>query len=344
MNLLIITQTVNSNDPVLGFFHQWIQNLSMHYKEVTVVCLNKGKHQLPKNVKVYSLGKEFGDGTRIKYIVRFYRYIWRFRRDYDKVFVHMNEEYVILGGLFWKLYGKPVTLWRNFRTGSFMTSTACHLANTVCYTSPSAYVVKFKNAVRMPIGIDTNIFVPKEPKLCSILFFGRLDAVKKVHVFIAALKILHRTDTIFFATICGDSTYPDNPYTKEIYIAAESLVKAGVLTMRPGIPHVQAPTMFAIHDVYVNITPSGSFDKTIGEAMASGCILVTANSAVNDVVPAELMTNSESSEGVAHSILKALTLSSKDRIALRARNRLYIEKNHSITLLIERLERLLSHL
>ena len=57
MRLLICTQTVDLNDPVLGFFHGWIAAFSRHCESVHVICLKEGRHSLPANVFVHSLGK-----------------------------------------------------------------------------------------------------------------------------------------------------------------------------------------------------------------------------------------------------------------------------------------------
>src|SRR5690349_983344 len=101
MRLLIITQKVDSKDPILGFFHRWIVEFAKNTTKVSVVCLSKGVFNLPSNVSVYSLGKERG-GNRISYTYNFFRYIWTLRHEYDAVFVHMNPIYVLLGGFFWK--------------------------------------------------------------------------------------------------------------------------------------------------------------------------------------------------------------------------------------------------
>src|SRR3989338_7648361 len=58
MKLLIITQKVNQEDSVLGFFHSWIREFASRFEEVTVICLEKGVYNLPENVEVFSLGKE----------------------------------------------------------------------------------------------------------------------------------------------------------------------------------------------------------------------------------------------------------------------------------------------
>ena len=55
--LLITTQAVDLDDPVLGFFHRWIEEFAKHCESISVICLKEGRHDLPDNVHVYSLGK-----------------------------------------------------------------------------------------------------------------------------------------------------------------------------------------------------------------------------------------------------------------------------------------------
>ena len=96
MKLLIITQVIDKNHPVLGFFHRWVEEFAVHCEHVHVICLQKGVFDLPVNVTVHSLGKEDGV-SRATYLLRFYKNIWQLRHEYDSVFVHMNQLYVLLG-------------------------------------------------------------------------------------------------------------------------------------------------------------------------------------------------------------------------------------------------------
>ena len=68
---LIITQIIDKDDPILGFFHRWVEEFAKHIDHIDVICLKKGEHTLPSNVSVYSLGKEGGE-SRIKYTFRVY--------------------------------------------------------------------------------------------------------------------------------------------------------------------------------------------------------------------------------------------------------------------------------
>ena len=58
MKLLIVTQIVDKNDPILGFFHRWIEEFAKHVEHIEVICLKEGKHKLPSNVHIHSIGKE----------------------------------------------------------------------------------------------------------------------------------------------------------------------------------------------------------------------------------------------------------------------------------------------
>src|SRR3989338_409325 len=138
MKLLIITQKVDINDDVLGFFNQWIEEFAKHCEKITVVCLQKGPYNLPDNVKVLSLGKEKGT-SRLKYLCNFYKYIWSERKNYEKVFVHMNQEYVLLGGIFWKMFGKKIYMWRNHYLSNLKLKLAMIFADKVVTSIKQAF-------------------------------------------------------------------------------------------------------------------------------------------------------------------------------------------------------------
>src|ERR1051326_6719713 len=100
MKLLIITQKVDKNDPVLGFFYGWLLSFSKIAETITVICLEKGQSDLPTNVTIYSLGKE-SETSKFGYVINFYKYLNQISGSYDRVFVHMNQEYLLLVGFYW---------------------------------------------------------------------------------------------------------------------------------------------------------------------------------------------------------------------------------------------------
>src|SRR3989344_3744479 len=281
MRLLILTQKVAKNDPVLGFFHRWIKEFAKNFEKVTVICLEKDGYSLPANVSVLSLGKEdtmiyHSVLRRLYYICRFYKYIWQERKNYDAVFVHMNQEYILLGWKFWKLWGKKIYLWRNHAKGNILTDLAVLLSHKVFCTSPSSYTARFKKTKLMPVGIDTEFFKPDPAVLRrpnSILFLGRIAPVKKVLEFIDWVK-----STAYTATIAGPILSEDRKYGEEVKRKLNDKIK-----LIGPVSKAQAMKLYQSHETYANFTPAGSMDKTVFEAAASGAKLEVRNPDLKNV-------------------------------------------------------------
>ena len=283
MKLLVVTQKVDRSDPILGFFHRWIEEFAKQYEFVTVICLELGEYRLPKNVKALSLGKECQDNIltlekRIRYMWRFYKYIWQERKNYDAVFVHMNQEYILLGGVFWRFLGKKITMWRNHGFGNLSTRFAVLISNKIFYTSPSSFTARFKKSVQMPVGIDTNFFKPN-PSVTrvpnSVLFLGRISPVKKVLEFVEWFNAL---EDMFTATVAGAALPKDEYYEKLVRAKASERIK-----FIGAVNQDQALKLYQSHEIYVNKTPAGSFDKTILEAAACGMKLMVDNPDAQDI-------------------------------------------------------------
>ncbi|MBI3572119.1 polysaccharide deacetylase family protein [Candidatus Kaiserbacteria bacterium] len=280
MKLLIVTQAVDTDDPVLGFFHRWIEEFSKHLEHIEVICLKEGKHHLPTNVRVYSLGKEHGAGTKLGYAVKFLSLAWRLHGDYDAVFVHMNQEYILIAGWLWTLLGKRVYLWRNHYVGSGLTDLAAAFSTNIFYTSAHSYTARYDNALPMPVGVDTERFacdkqLRRTPH--SILFLARMAPSKRPEMLIEALAILARGGVHFAASLVGSPLPQDTAYYESLREKVRGLGLADTVSFIPGVPNAQAPELYRTHEIFVNASPSGMLDKTLFEAAASGCRVLAAS-------------------------------------------------------------------
>lgn len=280
MKLLIVTQVVDTEDPVLGFFVRWIEEFSKHVERIEVICLKEGRHELPANVRVHSLGKEKGDASRGIYALRFMSLVWKLRDEYDAVFVHMNQEYILIAGWLWKLLGKRIYLWRNHYAGSRLTDIAAAFCAKIFCTSKHSYTAKCKKTVLMPVGVDAERFSTDariERKPHSILFLARMAPSKRPEMLIDALIILAREGVTFTATFVGSPLPKDEIYYEGL---KEKVRRAGIAEMvsfRSGIPNAQTPDLYRASEIFVNTSRSGMLDKTIFEAAASGCLVLAAS-------------------------------------------------------------------
>lgn len=317
MKLLILTQKIDKNDDVLGFFHRWMEEFAKHCEKITVICLQKGKYDLPENVKVLSLGKE-EDLSRAQYVFRFYQYIWMERKEYDTVFVHMNQEYILLGAPLWHLLRKKVSMWRNHKRGDIFTRIAVMLSNIVFCTSKFSYTAQFEKTKIMPVGIDTKLFKKdpyKERQKNSILCLGRISPVKNVDVLIDALVLLDTEGINFKLTLVGDALPKDKEYMTMLQSKAKPLLEKGRIVFTGGVPNNKTPEFYSRHEMYVNLTDSGSFDKTILEAMASECLVFVSNSTLEGILPAPLLFKEKDAHDLTRKLRSAFALSQAEKDA-----------------------------
>lgn len=339
MRLLILTQKVDKNDPILGFFHRWIEEFAKKCEKVTVICLFEGSHSLPANVRVLSLGKEKGL-TRLGYIKNFYKYIWQERNNYDKVFVHMNQEYILLGGIVWNLLGKKVFMWRNHAQGDWKTNIVGIISTKVFCTTSKSYVATFSNAVIMPVGIDTDLFKsdPSARTPNSILVLGRVAPVKKVKEIVESFAELKKRGVIFKADIVGDALPRDLKYYYDVrnLIMQEDLSDS--VKLLPAVPQHEAAKLFPRYEMFINLTPDGSLDKTIFEALASGCTVVVANTYFDNVLPYDPVVWDLTAQAVATKMEDLMSLDTN----LRNAGIQYVKEHHDLGVLMARLQSQLS--
>ena len=339
MKLLVITQAVDTEDPVLGFFTRWIDELAKRVERVEVVCLREGSHTLPANVRVHSLGKESGmppaARNRFTYTIRFVRLVWRLRHEYDAVFVHMNPEYVLLGGVFWQLRGTRVAFWYNHPSDNLRLRLALLLTDRVFYTSPYAATAHSPKALRMPVGIDTELFSPRyAPRNRHALYMqGRIMPSKRVERALAALRLL-RDRVPATLTLVGPE---DVRYGKELRKRFKDLVDAGAVTFAGPRKNAETPALFSAHGAVVNLAAAGHFDKAVFEAMACETPVVTSSSAFAGIVPDEWVVAEDDAPALAGALARLLALSEPKYRALGTALRAEVVRGHNLTSLADRL-------
>lgn len=340
MRLLFVTQIVDQNDPVLGFVHHWLEVFSQQYEHIHVICLKEGTHALPPNVTVHSLGKERG-GNRLLYALRFLKLSYGLHKEYDAVLVHMNPEYVLLAGDFWRITGKRVALWYNHQVGSLSLRLAQPWVHVIFHTSPYAYPARYKNATRMPAGIDTGLFSPQtvHKKENSIYFQGRIAPAKRVHLILRALRLLRERGIDATLTLVGPE---DEVYGASLRTEFSDLIERGAVVYIGPKRNEETPALYSAHMVAVNLTDAGNFDKTVLEALACKTLSVVASDAFAGLVPEETTLVTRDEEALATMLQTLFTLPEDTYERLTEEGRRAVEEFASLSALVRRLREVLS--
>lgn len=343
VKLLIITQIIDVNDSVLGFMHGWIEEFSKKCEKLTIICLQKGEYNLPDNVKILSLGKESGY-SRLKYIFRFYKYIWQERNNYDAVFVHMNSEYVVLGGLLWRLWNKEVSLWYAHGHVPFSLKIAEKLVNIIFTSTKSGCRIKSNKIKVIGQGIDVNKFKIKSPKLkvkydiFKIISIGRISPSKDYATLIKAVEILKDKGIKLSVEIIGSpATEADKIYFQELNKLIEDKNLKDKIKFIGPVANKNIVSFLQNADFFVNMGQTGSLDKAMVEAMACGLPILTCNEALEEVLgdyQEELMYPKKDYRSLAEKIEYIFSLSFEQYKIIGKDLRNIVVANHSLENLI----------
>ncbi|MFA6551479.1 MAG: glycosyltransferase family 4 protein [Patescibacteria group bacterium] len=365
MKLLIITQKVDYNDDVLGFMHGWIEEFARQCERVTVICLQAGEYNFPNNVKVLSLGKENPEINpeysgqkseiikKIKYLLEFYRYIWCYRRDYDAVFVHMNPEYVALGGLFWRLGRKKVGLWYAHGHVPVSLKIAEKSANIIFTSTVSGCRVKSAKIRVVGQGIDTGKLKSQKPASSAdrskvksndqlkIITVGRISPSKDYETLVLAAEILKNKNLKFeIEIIGGPATESDKNYFAELrYLVVDKKLNDEIKFIGP-VANREIAGYLQTADLFVNMGQTGSLDKAIVEAMSCELPVLSCNEAMLEILGGYqdlLMYPKQDYKRLAEKIEFINNLSTEQYQELGKNLRSIVIKNHSLNNLVSKI-------
>ncbi|MEK7575036.1 MAG: glycosyltransferase [Patescibacteria group bacterium] len=340
MRLLIITQKIDDNDAVLGFMHGWIVEFSRQAQSVVAVCLGKGEAHLPDNVGVFSLGKEHG-ASRVARIFNFYKIIWRTRREYDAVFVHMNPEYIVLGGLFWKLWGKTVTLWYAHKSTPWHLRAAHFLTDIVFTSTTSGFRLPSSKVKVVGQGIDTSRFKIQDSRFRSngeefrIVSVGRISPSKDYETLIEAMDVVCKDSKLKIKVdiIGPTSVDSDRKYLESLKDSVAKKDLVSVINFLGPVPNTELPDVLSDYDLFVNMGQTGSLDKAVPEAMASGLPVLTCNEAFKEVLgpfKADLMYPKGDFQALSVKIKDMIQMPENKRIELGQSLRDIVVNDHSL--------------
>ena len=340
MKLLVITQKVDENDQLLGFFIEWLKRLAQKFDKLIVLCLEKGEFNLPENVEVISLGKNKGH-SKIRQLFTLYSLLFTRRHNYDAVFIHMNPIWVVLGGPLWKLFNKKIFFWYTHKAVTPKLRLAERFANVIFTASKESFRLPSKKVIVTGHGIDTQLFKPDHLRLnlkkdqrfnLSILSVGRIAPVKNYETLIDAAKILKDGGVDFSVTMVGEAALDsDARYLMSLKLKIKSLKLEENFNFVGKINHKDLLRYYQTHDVFIHLSKTGSLDKTILEAMACGMRVLSSNDSSMAFLPGNLIFIEDDPLELASKILTV-----KDS-AIDPDLRHYVVQNHNLDILIDKI-------
>ena len=279
MRLLIITQKVNSNDPILGFFVSWIKKFAEQFEEVIVVAKEVGKYDLPDNVRVISLGKNEVVG-RFGQLLKLWGAVMT--EKYDRVFVHMNSENVLAAGWWWKLKNIPVALWYTHKATPWQLRLAIPFVKWIFTASKESFRLPSKKVIVTGHGIDPMSFIKnKNVDLTKMLAVGRITPTKDYETMIKTLKLLGGNYTL---DIIGEPVLQeDKAYDTSLKEMVQTSGLANQVHFLGALPYDRLIKKYNEYGVMLHASGTGSLDKVVLEAILAGLLPISSSEAFTNL-------------------------------------------------------------
>ena len=350
MKLLIITQSVDKNDENLGAFYYWWEKMAQHVDRLTIIASKVGAHHLPTNVAVYSLGKEQGRD----WIGRIWKFVELFSDHYarsDAVLFHQIPEFVLAAAPFLLGRKRIAALWYAHGSVSRRLRWAERLADHIFTSSELGFRISSKKVFHLGQAINTDLFYPVTSNPVTnhqlpvtgnglrLITVGRISPVKHYETIINALAILRsqwgRSWTL--SIVGGPITPGDYAYTEKIKGVIREKGLENQIHFYGQRPYSEIAETLREHDLFLNVSRTGSLDKAVLEAMACGLTVITSNEAYRTVLPPTYFLEQISPEFLAARI-KSLADEPRPNTALRE----IVLRDHALEQTVDRLFTLLS--
>jgi glycosyltransferase involved in cell wall biosynthesis len=173
-------------------------------------------------------------------------------------------------------------------------------------------------------GIDTMLFDlrPTAEVQRDVITVGRVSPRKRLELQIEVLAVLLRkTSTPFQLKIIGPTMNSgDEEYLRRLRLLAEERGVAEQVSFVGRLPIDEIPAHYATAFVHLNVSQTGSMDKTVLEALASGCPVLTSNEAYRGTLQPypEYIIHDQRPEAIADQVLSIYAARAHlDRAALR---------------------------
>ncbi|MDP2586647.1 MAG: glycosyltransferase [Candidatus Komeilibacteria bacterium] len=341
MRILFITQKVDQNDDLLGVVHEWLASLAGKVERLEVICLSKGKLNLPANVRVRSLCKEYSWSKWIRFFY-FYRLALPLilKGEIDGVFVHMNEVYVLmLAPVKWLMALKKIPLlwWKTHGHLSIKSKIAVHFVDRILTASAESFPVNTKKKIATGHGIDTEHFSLKQnyaEQVKTIISAGRISPIKHIETLISAADILinQKGCQLKFEYYGSAPLSVQVPYFEKLKQEVKNKNLENQFIFAGSLPHFKMPERYQSADVFVNASNTQSLDKTVLEAMACGVAVINSNTAFKPILAdwPQCLFEQGNAQQLAEKISQIVGLSQSERAQLGQSLRQIVVKGHNM--------------
>jgi glycosyltransferase involved in cell wall biosynthesis len=185
----------------------------------------------------------------------------------------------------------PVMMWYAHGTIRWPVRLAHRCVDRVATSTPQGFSIDSPKRRVIGQGVDVELFHlpvrPTENRRDDLLYVGRISQRKRVVLLIemmAALRQIEPTSPIRLRVIGPVLTVADLDYDRQVRSLIWQFGLADRIDMVGFVPQTHIPDFYRTAFAHLNVSQTGSMDKTVLEALACGCPVMTSNPAFSELL------------------------------------------------------------
>ncbi|HZO97880.1 MAG TPA: glycosyltransferase family 4 protein [Gaiellaceae bacterium] len=315
MRLVVVTQRVDPEHPVLAATVPKLHALARRFEEVAVLAASAVPGALPGNCRVVAYGADSRLARGRLYAAALNREL---ARRPAAVLVHMVPLLAVLAAPLARPRRVPILLWFTHWRRSRTLVLAERVASRVLTVDRRSFPLESGKVAAIGHGIDLERFAcgRREPAArLRVVALGRTSPAKGYETIVRAAAL---------ADVDLELRGPS--LTAEERAERARLEALGARVEEP-VPYAGVPALLLRKDVLVNNMREGALDKVVYEAAATCMPVLASNSGFEDVLPPELRFGREDPDDLA---AKLRRLREADRNAIGIGLRAAVAERHSV--------------
>lgn len=314
MRVLLINFEMDTNSPVVPWQARVATALADRCEAVHVLTEKIGTYEPRPNMTVsliphwpWGVPKRLGGGWLVNW-----QLFWLLRQHpCDVCFVHMAQAWTYRLWPVYRLFRLPVLLWYAHGTVTRQLQLSLRCVDRVITSTPEGFRIPSPKVEVIGQAIDTALFAPpataeRQPE---IVYVGRISERKRVlemlDVFAGLCQLAPATP--WQLKLIGPTlTSADEAYKQNVEARITELGLNDKVTLTGALEQAETAKLYTTAALHLNLSETGSMDKTVMEALASGCPVLTTNIAFRQALSAypEMFSANDSAPALAQRILE----------------------------------------
>ena len=282
MRLIVVNYSMSSKSLVFSHQRDVVEALSKFFEVVEVFTTEVNSEPLPRNVKVSHI--PWRANSPLSNVVTVFKLLYPalIRNRTSVLFTHMTDVHAaILAPLAWLLKMRHILWYAHAKNSKYLIWSSFFVSKIVSSTPGSCNLgINKRKVLYINQGIDLKnfpYFARSQKTLCAILYYGRLDPSKNIHMFSDLIFELNRSHNTYSIDIFGRPTNLESErYFLDVSLSHKVKSQESSIAFHDSIARALIPDIAKRYDIFLNLF-SGSLDKTLIETTLMGLPVVTWN-------------------------------------------------------------------